>query len=487
MPPLAVALAVAASLALDGPPLVAPPEVASRAGQLTVDLTAAAGRYRLGGEQFDGMLYQGAYIPPVWVVEPGDTLVVRLANRLAEPTNLHFHGLHVSPRANGDNVFVHVAPGATFEYRVDLPRDHDPGLYWFHPHAHGLVSKQIIAGLSGAIIVGGLERRYPMLRDMRQRVMLLKDIPHPRADWEELVSLNGQLAPTIDVRPGEAQLWRIANIGADLFLRLRLDGARVYAIATDGHPLARPERRDDILLGPGQRIEVVVVGPPPGRYDLRSAPFELEVGKPPLPEHLLGVLVSSSEGQAGAAAERDPAATARRIEAARAQPPPALAPLRRSPVAVRRTFVFTRSDDRKRFFINGMLFGEPGTTVTIPLGSVEEWTIVNEDNQLHNFHLHQTPFLPTEIAGVAQPPDRLMDTITVPSQVGGVPGTVRLKIAFTDPIIVGRFVLHCHVTKHEDKGMMQTIEVQPRPPRPPLTPQRRASRPRARPPRPPQP
>jgi FtsP/CotA-like multicopper oxidase with cupredoxin domain len=484
-----LAVVVALSLAQGGPPLAAPPVVASHDGELTVDLTAAPGRYRLGAEQFDGMLYQDAYIPPVWLVEPGDTLIVRLANGLPEPTNLHFHGLHVSPRANGDNVFVHVAPGATFQYRVELPRDHDPGLYWFHPHAHGLVSRQIIAGLSGAIIVGGIERRYPMLRDMRQRVMLLKDIPHPRADWEELVSLNGQLAPTIDIRPGEAQLWRIGNIGADLFLRLRLDGARMYAVATDGHPLARPERRDDILLGPGQRIEVVVVGPPAGRYQLRSAPLVLEVGKPMLPEHLLGALVSSGPSEAGdgGAAPGDPEITARRIEAAHAAPPPALAPLRRSPVAVRRTFVFTRSDDRMRFYVNGKLFGEPGTTVTIPLGSVEEWTVVNEDNQLHNFHLHQTAFLPTEIGGAPQPPDRLMDTITVPSQVDGVPGIVRLKVAFTDPIIVGRFVLHCHVAKHEDKGMMQTIVVEPRRPRQPVTPQRGASRPRARPSRPPPP
>jgi FtsP/CotA-like multicopper oxidase with cupredoxin domain len=53
----------------------------------------------------------------------------------------------------------------------------------------------------------------------------------------------------------------------------------------------------------------------------------------------------------------------------------------------------------------------------------------------------------------------LLDTITLPSQVGDAPGTVKIKIPFTDPIIVGRFVFHCHVGKHEDKGMMQTIDV----------------------------
>src|SRR5262249_60222470 len=119
------------------------------------------------------------------------------------PTTLPVHGLNASPRDNRYNVFLHVAPGESFEYRVPIPHDHDSGLYWFHAHAHGLVSPQIIAGLSGAIILEGITRRYPMLRGMKERMMLLKHVPHPRADWEELVTLNGQLAPRIASRPRE--------------------------------------------------------------------------------------------------------------------------------------------------------------------------------------------------------------------------------------------------------------------------------------------
>jgi FtsP/CotA-like multicopper oxidase with cupredoxin domain len=133
--------------------------------------------------------------------------------------------------------------------------------------------------------------------------------------------------------------------------------------------------------------------------------------------------------------------------------------LERAPVGAHRTFVFTRSMDRTTFFIKGKQFGDAGTTVTVPLGSVEEWTIRNEDNQLHTFHIHHTAFLLTELGGARQPGDHLMDTVTVPSQVGRVPGSITVKIDFTDPAILGTFVFHCHVTKHEDKGMMQTIEV----------------------------
>jgi FtsP/CotA-like multicopper oxidase with cupredoxin domain len=150
------------------------------------------------------------------------------------------------------------------------------------------------------------------------------------------------------------------------------------------------------------------------------------------------------------------------VAAAHTRPTSAFDALRTSPTTARRTLVFTRSEDRARFYINGKLFGEPGTETTIPLGKVEEWIIRNEDNQLHNFHIHQTPFLVTMINGVAQPILGLFDTITVPSQTGSTPGSITVKIAFTDPIIVGRSVFHCHVTKHEDKGMMQTIDVVPR-------------------------
>jgi FtsP/CotA-like multicopper oxidase with cupredoxin domain len=438
-----------------GAPLTAPPVLVRRNGRLHVDLTAAPGSYSIGGERFAGMLYNDAYLPAVWRLKPGDLLTVALHNRLSEPTNLHVHGLHVSPRGHGDNVFLHVAPGESFRYRIQIPHDHDAGLYWFHTHAHGFVSEQIIAGLSGAIIIEGITRRYPMLRDMKERVMLLKHIPHPRADWEELVTLNGQVAPTIAIRPGESQFWRLGNIGADLFLRLHLDGAPMYVIATDGHALLQPRRADDIVLGPGQRAEVVVVGPAAGRHAFRSMPLVLEEGRPPLPEHLLGTLVSS-----GPAA--DVAAAQHRVAAARPPPTSAFEALRTSPTTTRRTLVFTRSQDRTRFYINGRLFGEAGTETTIPLGNVEEWTIRNEDNQLHNFHIHQNPFLVTTINGVPQPILGLFDTITVPSQTGSTPGSVTVKIAFTDPLIAGRSVFHCHVTKHEDKGMMQTIDVVPR-------------------------
>jgi len=136
--------------------------LASHNGRLDVELVAAPGTYTIGGHSLQGMLYNGAYVPPVWRVRLGDSLTVTLHNRLVEPTNLHFHGLGVSPLGNGDNVFLHVRPGETFTYQVTIPKRH-VGLFWFHPHMHGNVDAQIIGGMSGGIIVEGSERLYPFL------------------------------------------------------------------------------------------------------------------------------------------------------------------------------------------------------------------------------------------------------------------------------------------------------------------------------------
>jgi FtsP/CotA-like multicopper oxidase with cupredoxin domain len=93
-----------------------PPMLSSRDGQLHVDLTAALATYTINGHQFQGMLYNGSYMPSVWRLHAGDSLTVTLHNHLNEPTNLHFHGLDVSPLGNGDNVFLHIQPGSDFTY-----------------------------------------------------------------------------------------------------------------------------------------------------------------------------------------------------------------------------------------------------------------------------------------------------------------------------------------------------------------------------------
>lgn len=436
-----------------GRPFANPALLSSHDGKLHVELVAAPGAYTIGGHQFQGMLYNGQYIPPVWRLRTGDILTVTLHNQLPEATNLHFHGLNVSPLNNSDNVFLHVAPNQTFTYQIRIPQRHI-GLFWFHPHMHGDVDRQIIGGMSGGILVEGSERLYPFLKGLTERVLLLKHHPIGRADYDELVTVNGTVTPTIPIRPGEAQFWQIGNIGADRFLRLKIDGTPFYLIGRDGYFVPRPIRMEEVILGPGQRFSAIVVGSKPGRYAFKSVAFKFDERQPPLPEVDLGTVVSQG-------AMADVAAAEARVGTQHVNQPLYVDVVRSSPIARQRTFAFSVNPQKTAFFINDQVFDENRTDVIVKLGDTEEWTILNKDTQYHDFHIHQTGFLVTEVNGVRTDFNGLRDTFSVPPQQDGKPGEAKLIIPFTNPEIAGRFVFHCHVVKHEDKGMMMSVEVVP--------------------------
>jgi FtsP/CotA-like multicopper oxidase with cupredoxin domain len=109
--------------------------------------------------------------------------------------------------------------------------------------------------------------------------------------------------------------------------------------------------------------------------------------------------------------------------------------------------------------IDGRVMAEDRVDQTVKLGDTEEWTVINTDQQYHNFHIHQTPFLVTEVNGVPRNHTSLRDTFSVPPATAEKAGTLKVVIPFTDPVIVGRFVFHCHAADHEDKGMMGVVEV----------------------------
>ena len=115
--------------------------------------------------------FNGTSPGPTLRVRPGDLLRVRLVNYIDQPTNLHTHGLHVSPQGNGDNPFVTIEPGDSFDYAIPIPADHPAGTYWYHPHHHGTVADQIFAGLVGALLVGR-EADLPVTDDL---VLLVTD------------------------------------------------------------------------------------------------------------------------------------------------------------------------------------------------------------------------------------------------------------------------------------------------------------------------
>jgi FtsP/CotA-like multicopper oxidase with cupredoxin domain len=144
--------------------------------------------------------YGGCKSGPAIVVKPGDTLRVDLTNSLAKDdpscldnppsglslpagvgcfntTNLHLHGLHVSPSGNSDNVLLSIAPQTKFPYEINLPADHPSGTFWYHAHRHGSTATQVASGTSGVLIVKG-DRRYTAPTPQNQ---------HPIADIDTVL------------------------------------------------------------------------------------------------------------------------------------------------------------------------------------------------------------------------------------------------------------------------------------------------------------
>ncbi len=422
-------------------------------------------------------VYNGMYIPPTLRVLPGDTLNLRLVNELEDPltesTNLHTHGWNVSPALGQDNIFMQIRPDDKynyFDYSIFVPNNHPQGLYWYHPHAHipqspdstaptkGNTEFQIFSGMSGGLVVDGILDPFPQLDRIEERFLLLKDIqitddgkiPYPidsNAGTTRMV--NGEVNPLMTIRPNELQFWRVGNIGTDIYYKLKLDGHKMYQLARDGNRQNRLTVQDEILLPPSARVEFFVRGGKAGVYMLRTLAMTTGPAGDQYPEATLATLQVTGR-------------PAKRVLLPRKRQFPPVEDFRDAlPVLPkkRRDFVFSESADGNTFFVNGQEFNINRVDFTVPVGHIEEWTIKNVSSEWHVFHIHQTDFQVIEINGEEQPFYGHQDTVNIPYQVDGVPGEVKVLIDFRDPIIVGKFVAHCHIGAHEDNGMMAVVEV----------------------------
>lgn len=430
-------------------------EYRSSNGELRVTLEAKESRVKLGQFEISGATYNGVYGGPVLRVKPGDVLHLTLVNHLSQATNIHFHGMQVSPVGHGDDAMKMVAPGETWEYIIAIPKSHPPGLFWFHTHGHHYAERQLMAGLSGTLVVEGFQDEVPATKPLRERLLALKEFsPNRKGELNKVPkpynlvvkTINGQLMPRIDILPGETQLWRLSDQTADTYFRLRLDGHAFTIIGRDGHPVMKPAVTRELFLGPSERLDVLVTAGKTGSY-----PFVAEkTWTGPIGDRFQGqnmaLLVSSPD------ASRPPPPTLEPLTVVSGLP--AVQPIPGDRIDARRTVVFSEDRVTGLFFINHRTFDPERIDVRVPLGSIEEWTIRNSSDELHVFHIHQVAFQVVGVNGKPVPFSGLQDTIDVP-----IHGEVTIRLAFVDPTIVGPFLFHCHILEHEDKGMMAQIEV----------------------------
>jgi suppressor of ftsI len=425
------------------------PEVRhSKNGLLDTRLRAATGPTQINGQTQGTSVYEGSFPGPTLVFCPGDTVRVRLENALdpgsftghmAGFTNLHTHGLHVSPKSPQDNIFLEVAPGSSYQYQYDVPRDEPPGAYWYHSHLHGQTSPQTRAGMAGAIIVeGGLDatRAY---RSIGQRSLVIQKVPlTPGDDGPPVFSVNGYINPTIPIRPGEIQRWSIFNATTGFFVHLKLGSQRFQLLARDGNYLSRRTAKQSLVIPSGSRREVLVKGGPAGSTELIAVPFGQFPDDMP-PQETLATLVSNGS----AVNEQLPP---KRIER--------LTDLRDFKVARKHEIVYTQDNtqDPPKFFINGRQFDPDRVDQVMHLNDVEQWTVRNKSNAWHTFHLHINYVQLTKIDG------KPLKGVYNADNVETAPfSTVTLLTRPTQ--YTGKFVFHCHILGHEDLGMMATVVV----------------------------
>jgi FtsP/CotA-like multicopper oxidase with cupredoxin domain len=430
-----------------GPDLVEPEVRASVDGLLDTSLTAAFGPVMVNGQQMTSRVFESSYPAPTMRLKPGDTMCIRLTNQLDDITNLHTHGFHVSPRDNSDNVFLHVEPGETFDFEFNLPADHMPGICWYHPHVHGDTYEHVNGGMAGAIIIEGGLDEVPGIAGLTERLLILQStqfdangvvVPvDDQTTKQQMRTINGQVNPTIRIRPGETQRWRIANMTSENFCLLALEGHHLHQIAADGNPLSEVRTEERIFLVPGERAEVLVQAAGEGTYEIRQLLWG--TGFQSQPDVLLATML----------VEGDPVDS---------EPlPTTLLPfedLREATIDRTRELHFDVKVDHDgaQFLIDGKTVDMDRVDQTIQAGATEEWVIYNDSDEWHPFHIHVNDFQVVAVNGEPVEVYGWEDTRGLPPN-----GSITIRHRFLD--FTGKYVYHCHILFHEDMGMMGIVEV----------------------------
>jgi FtsP/CotA-like multicopper oxidase with cupredoxin domain len=513
-------------------PLQNPPQVASRNGVLSATLAVEytdPAKVKIAGCPVHLRTYGGALVGPTLRAKPGDVLDIELDNRLPietpdqiqaqfqqesknahlgmfpasfNTTNLHTHGLHVSPSGNSDNVLLNIPPQTNFPLEIRVPGNHPPGTFWYHAHAHGSTAIQVGSGMAGALILEDDPARIPAaLREAnrREKILVLQTtlynrdgelnqitalFPSPRNPsdcnqpgnqdtWlcsKRRVTVNGQIVPVIGMRPGEVQRWRIIDTAFRQSFALRLEGHALHEIALDGLYLGRVDTwpaGSTIELQPGYRSDLLVqASQTPGTYRLISSALPALRSLFAIPQPGEDVIALVKVG-----GEPLNMALPTSAEMAPLAPFPGV-DLRKTANGVQQVDFKLGSDleeGRNYFQVNYAAFDEARVRKVV-LNSTDQWTLSTVGDPAanngipplpHVFHIHVNPFqmVRKDPSGA----DELVwkDTVLVPPGVGPdnkpIPQQLNVWTRYTD--YIGQFVLHCHILDHEDLGMMEVVEV----------------------------
>jgi FtsP/CotA-like multicopper oxidase with cupredoxin domain len=467
-----------------------PPALFSQNGVLNVRFSYQSVTDSFGRQEFCFMTPSGQVNPTLYV-NPGDTLNITVTNNTPvsnvgqtdevfdAPTcgdtklaisantnaqgqgmtggsmNIHYHGANVTPACHGDNVVkTLINSGHTFQYSFQFPTDEPPGLYWYHPHVHGITEAAVFGGASGALIVTGINNVQPKTAGLRQQILMIRDLPLSDPNLQETDnSVDGGLAqfdlsvnfaplnttvtggtataPTVAYTPaviqmanGETQLWRVCNCTSDepLDLQVRFDGVAqtiqivgidaVPVNSQDGTQPGTPVAVTHYRIPPAARVEFLVKAPATTvkvAQLITQFVYSGPLGDTLPTRPLLNIkLASSPPGATVMAADAlVPAFTTQSTSQQRFAGILAVAP------SLTRTVFFEEIEDGSALFINASgcvtAAGAKCATQPYPIdtafdsnnppaivttqGTVEKWVVQNHARENHELHQHQIHFM----------------------------------------------------------------------------------------------
>ena len=312
--------------------------------------------------------------------------------------------------------------------------------------------------MAGPIIVEGDLDALPGIAGVPERLLILQatqlypdggsaqsivNVPGPPTNGpvrlkNYLRLVNGQLNPTMTIRPGETQRWRILNASVNVTYLVHLDGHQLHQISKDGNTLNETWTRDAIVLSPGERAEALVQAGPVGAYAFRTLPISTGINTQQ--DTILATLVVDGDAMTP-------------------QPlPTTLLPLEdlsTAEIDQRRQITFQFSPPigphEAVFWIDHQQFGGDRDDQVVRLNTTEEWVIRNASMSWHPFHIHINDYQVVAVNGRPIPVRYSEDTTGVPPF-----GEITMRTRFLD--FPGRWVYHCHILLHEDNGMMGTVK-----------------------------
>ncbi|MEO7102964.1 MAG: multicopper oxidase family protein, partial [Gemmatimonadaceae bacterium] len=422
----------------------------------TVEVTITAAPARLGllpGKPTDVYAYNGTVPGPTLEAREGDHVIIHFQNNLPEPSTIHCHGIHLPADMDG-SPFGLVPAGGHFDYSFTIKAG-TAGTYWYHPHPDLRSEYQVAKGLYGALIVRADD---DPIASIPEKLLILSDnrfLPDGSIDFPDsnsvqaevdeengregnVLFVNGKVMPTLTIRSGEVQRWRVINASASRVYRLAIPGQTLLHVGSDGGLFEHPVEVNDILVASSERVELLVrgTGPPGSQAQLQALPYDryMPQTRPAdwnVPRALLSLSVSNATPIAPVSI------------------PTVLRPI---PALDTNTATATHVVVLSQGLINGKVMDMHRVDVNGKLGATEIWQLENIVGMDHPFHLHGFQFQVLDRNGVPERYRSWKDVVNIPKHE-----SVRFIVKYSD--FPGKWMFHCHILAHEDHGMMAVLEV----------------------------